>query len=195
MTGLAHNTEKLAAGFTDAPIDAAYAFRAALHAMARPGRIETLSGVTPPAPVSPAAGALILTLCDPDTALFLAPGHDTDTVRRWVLFHTGARLTSASEADFALGTWAALQPLDPYRSGTPDYPDRSVTLIVECDELRADRHRLTGPGIETEAMLRLPETRAFTANRQLFPRGFDCYFTAGSSLAALPRSTRIEEVA
>jgi alpha-D-ribose 1-methylphosphonate 5-triphosphate synthase subunit PhnH len=184
----------LGAGFKDAPTEAAHAFRAALNAMARPGRIETLPRVTPPAPLSPAAGALILTLCDFETALYLAPGHDGDAVKRWVLFHTGARLTGAAEADFALGTWADLQPLTPYRRGTAEYPDRSVTLIVDSDRIYADRHRLTGPGIQTDALLRLPETEAFIANRRLFPRGFDCYFTAGTALAALPRSTRIKEV-
>jgi alpha-D-ribose 1-methylphosphonate 5-triphosphate synthase subunit PhnH len=39
--------------------------------------------------------------------------------------------------------------------------------------------------------LDLPETQAFQRNATLFPLGFDCLFTSGNRLAALPRSTRI----
>ena len=44
-------------GFADPPREAAQAFRAALQALARPGRIEAVAGAQPPAPASPAAGA------------------------------------------------------------------------------------------------------------------------------------------
>ena len=49
-------------------------FRAAMRAMARPGTIEMLGAARPPAPVSAAAGTLLLTLCDHDTGLHLAGG-------------------------------------------------------------------------------------------------------------------------
>ncbi|MDP1577127.1 MAG: phosphonate C-P lyase system protein PhnH, partial [Cypionkella sp.] len=35
---------------------------------------------------------------------------------------------------------------------------------------------------------------AFQANRALFPLGFDCFFTCGTKVAALPRSTYVEAV-
>ena len=41
----------LEGGFTDAPIDAARAFRGLMTAMARPGTICDVSGATPPAPL------------------------------------------------------------------------------------------------------------------------------------------------
>ena len=81
-------------GFSDAPLASARAFRAAMSAMARPGRIEAIQGATPPGPLSAAAGALLLTLCDPDTGLFLAGNVDTPEVRGWLRFHTGAPLVT-----------------------------------------------------------------------------------------------------
>ena len=182
----------LTGGFADTPLEAARAFRACLEAMARPGTIRPVAGAAPPAPVSPAAGVVLLTLCDPETPLWLAPGHDTAEIRDWVSFHTGAPLAAPGEAAFALGGWPALQPLDAYRVGRPDYPDRSATLIVECDRLEPAGARLTGPGIRRAALLSLPEVAAFRRNAALFPLGLDFFFTAGDRLAALPRTTRVE---
>jgi len=182
----------LEGGFADAARDAAHAFRAALQALARPGRIETITGAVPPAPCSPAAGALILTLCDTTTPLHLAPSHDDEALRGWITFHTGAPFVAAEQAMFALGTWEALQPLSRFSIGTAEYPDRAATLIVELALLENDGATLTGPGIETTARLSLPETAAFQRNRRRFPLGFDTYLTCGDRLAGLPRSTRVE---
>lgn len=186
-------SDAVGGGFMDAPREAALAFRAALQAMARPGRIETVAGVVPPAPASAAAGALLLTLCDPETGIYLAGAHDTPDLRHWITFHCGAPLVGPAKADFALGTWDALQPLGAFRIGTSEYPDRSATLIVEMDMLEPAGARLTGPGIEKEAALSLPEIAAFRANRARFPLGLDCYFTCGDRLAGLPRSTNVTE--
>lgn len=185
--------DTLSGGFADPPVDAAHAFRAALSALARPGRIETLAGAQAPEPVSPAAAALLLTLCDAETPLFLAPSHDTPALRDWIAFHIGAPITPPHAAQFALGRWSDLPPLRGFPVGTADYPDRSTTLIVELDRLTTQGARLTGPGIETESRLSLPEIAPFRANRALFPLGLDFYFTCGTSLAGLPRSTNVED--
>ena len=183
--------ENLQGGFADPARDAARAFRAIMEAMARPGTIQTASGATPPAPLSPAAGAALLTLCDSDTPLYLAGAVDRSEVRSWIAFHTGAPICQAGQAMFALGTWQALAPLSVYPAGTPDYPDRSATLIVELPALSPEGAVLTGPGIRKEAQLSLPETAAFQANRDLFPLGLDFLFTCGDRIAALPRTTRV----
>lgn len=185
--------DALTGGFDDAPVQSARAFRSALSVLARPGRIETISGGSAPAPVSTAAATLLLTLCDRETPLFLAPGHDSQAVGDWVAFHIGSPLVGPGEAVFALGRWPALMPLDAYACGTSEYPDRSATLIVEVDSLAATGAVLRGPGIESETRLSLPETRAFRANRALFPQGLDFYFTDADRLAALPRSTIVED--
>ena len=50
--------DALSGGFANAPIDAAHAFRHIMQVMAEPGRIETVTGGTPPAP-APAPGDLL----------------------------------------------------------------------------------------------------------------------------------------
>ena len=184
----------LKGAFADAPVEAARVFRSALNTIARPGRIETVTGAEPPAPLSIAAGCVLLTLCDPETPVFLAETHDRPEVRDWITFHCGAPLVEAGEARFALGAWDALKPLDRFGIGSAEYPDRSATLIVESVRLASDGAQLTGPGIRETAWLSLPEIEAFHANRALFPLGLDFFFTAGARLAALPRSTRVEAV-
>lgn len=186
------NTHTLQGGFADGPIQSAQAFRAILDAMARPGKIVALCGAAPPAPLSIASGVALLTLTDATTPLHLAGAADCAPVRDWVAFHIGARLVGAEDAAFALGTWAALQPVSRFAVGQPDYPDRSATLIVEMDHLTNHGATLTGPGIETATWLSLPETAAFRANRSQFPLGFDCLFTCGNRIAGLPRSTKVE---
>ncbi|MEI4485723.1 phosphonate C-P lyase system protein PhnH [Frigidibacter sp. MR17.14] len=186
------SVEALTGGFDDPPRGSARAFREILEAMARPGTIRHVAGATPPAGLSPAAGAALLVLADRTTPVFLAPGHDGVMIRDWLAFHTGAPVAAPEGASFALGRWPALAPLDRFPLGDPAYPDRSVTLIVEMDGLSPEGARLTGPGIETEARLSLPETAAFAANRRLFPLGFDVLLTCGDALAALPRTTRVE---
>jgi alpha-D-ribose 1-methylphosphonate 5-triphosphate synthase subunit PhnH len=182
----------LSGGFANPPIEAAHAFRAALNAMARPGTIELVAGAVPPAPLSLAAGVLILTLIDGTTPVHLAGAHDCPAVRDWIIFQTGAQLVAADQATFAIGSWDALQPVSRFAIGTPDYPDRSATLIVELPTLTQTGARLAGPGIKTDARLSLPGAAAFHANNALYPLGFDTYFTTGASLAALPRSTKVE---
>lgn len=182
----------LSGGFANPSVDAAHAFRAALNAMARPGSIETVTGALPPARLSLAAGVLILTLTDGTTPLHLAGAHDCAAVRDWITFQTGAPLVGAAEAVFAVGTWDELQPVSRFAIGAADYPDRSATLIVELPALSASVARLSGPGIKGSAVLSLPDIAAFKANHALYPLGFDAYFTAGATLAALPRSTKVE---
>jgi alpha-D-ribose 1-methylphosphonate 5-triphosphate synthase subunit PhnH len=184
-------TGALGGGFADASTDAARAFRSVMQAMARPGRIETVAGAAPPPPLSVAAGVLLLTLADADTPVFLAGEADRAELRDWLRFHTGAPLCGPASCVFAVGRWEALRPLETYRIGTPDYPDRSATLIVEMEALEARGAGLTGPGISGDAALSLPEPEAFRANAARFPLGLDFCFTCGSRLAALPRTTRV----
>lgn len=180
-------------GFANPSYDAAHAFRAAMRAMARPGTVEPIEGGSAPQPVSLAAASLMLTLCDPDTGVHLAGVYDNEDVREWVTFHTAAALVSAEQADFAIGTWDALQPASRFKIGTSEYPDRAATLVVDAPELSQSGARLTGPGIKDSAFLNLPELAAFQANRKLFPLGFDCFFCVGGQIAALPRSTIVSE--
>lgn len=179
-------------GFSDPSVQSAVAFRALLSAMARPGRVERITGGQAPAPVSPAAATLFLTLCDAETPVFLGKFHNVPAVRDWIAFHIGAPICGPSEAMFALGTWDDLMPLDQFAIGTPDYPDRSATLIVETAGLDMVSAQLTGPGIQSRANMALPQVQAFQSNAVLFPLGQDFYFTNNDMVAALPRSTKVE---
>lgn len=185
--------EALLGGFADAPTQSARAFRAALEAMARPGTIWSVEGAAAPG-LSIAASVLILTLCDETTPLHLGPSLNQPALRDWITFHTGAPLVASEAARFAVGTWADLTPVDRFAIGLPDYPDRSVTLIVEMPDLSTNGPRLTGPGIRHSTFLSLPGTAAFRTNRAQFPQGFDTYFTCDTRLAGLPRSTIVETV-
>lgn len=183
--------QALEGGFAQPAIQSAAAFRAVMTAMAMPGTIHAVTGACPPAPLSAAAGVVLLTLCDADTPLCLAGDCDTPAMRAWIAFHTGAPITGPADCAFAVGRWSALLPLDGYPQGTPEYPDRSATLIVDTDTLTPEGATLRGPGIRDTATLSLPDTQAFRDNAARFPLGLDFLFTCGDRLAALPRTTQV----
>ncbi len=185
------DAQVLTGGFSDPAIQAASAFRAVMEAMARPGTIFPITGAVPPAPLSPAAGAVLLTLCDADTSVYLAGAMDCKAVRTWLAFHTGASVVGPAVADFAVGAWDDLGALSQYPVGTSEYPDRSTTLVIELAEMNATGATLAGPGIQTTAQFSLPDVKSFQANNQLFPLGLDFIFTSGDDVAALPRSTQV----
>ena len=186
----------LTGGFADPAPGAARAFRAALDCMARPGRISALAEAAPPGGVSPSAGTLLLTLADADTPVWLPP-RLAPALAPWLAFHAGAPAAgSPAEAVFALGAWAELAPLSAWPAGTPTYPDRGATLIVEVAALEGGPGlALSGPGIADEARLApdLPDDAAGALrwNAGRFPLGLDLFLTAGGRAAALPRSTSI----
>lgn len=185
------NAQSFQGGFATPATDAAAAFRAIMEAMACPGSIRGVMGASPPSGLSIAAGVAVLTLCDQDTGICLKGVADSPEVRGWIAFHTGASVVGAGLCDFAIGTWDALLPLDPYRIGTSEYPDRSATLIVEVDALLAEGATLSGPGIRDTSQLSLPDLTVFQRNSRQYPLGLDFIFTRGAHLAALPRSTQV----
>jgi alpha-D-ribose 1-methylphosphonate 5-triphosphate synthase subunit PhnH len=187
-------TTSLSGGFANPATQSAHTFRSVMEAMARPGTIQNIEGALPPAPLSPAAGAVLLTLFDSETPIYLAGEMDCDAVRAWLSFHMGAPFAGPAQCIFAVGKWEALGPLSIYPIGTSEYPDRSATLIVDSAQLSASGARLTGPGIRDHAALSLPVLEAFQANNLLFPLGLDFIFTNGSQLVALPRSTQVSRL-
>lgn len=183
-------TVAIEGGFLDGPVQSSRAFRQIMNALARPGTICALDGAEPPAPLSIAAATLMLTLCDHETPIYLGDGYDTSDIRQWITFHTGASIVAPQKAAFAIGDWNGL-PLDQFPIGTPEYPDRSTTVIVECPALVAQGATLSGPGIKAKAALSLPELKAFQRNAALFPLGLDFFFTYGNQIAGLPRTTKV----
>lgn len=190
----------LEAGFTDPVLESQGAFRAMMSATARPGHIEALSGIPQvPPPLSPVAAALVLTLIDHDTPVWLDPPlADSQAVRGWLAFHTGAPVVDAgAAASFAvIANFSCMPPLDIFALGTDAYPDRSTTLVVQVLEFDREGPELTGPGVDGTIRLGarpLPSTfwRRLRENNAMFPRGVDILLAGPEGVAALPRSLRI----
>lgn len=188
--------EGLLPGLERAAEDAARLFRLLLDAQSAPGRVVEMAGVRPPPGLGAAVGALLLTLADADTPLWLERERRDAPVADWLRFHANLPFAETrAQAVFALGAWETLMPLADWAQGTPDYPDRSASLIVEVASLTG------GPEIEIVAPGLVAPTRITPAlpvsargvlaeNAGRFPLGVDLYFTAGASLMALPRSVR-----
>jgi len=201
VNGAMLDLERIEGGFEDAVLDSQAAFRVALSALSKPGRIlEVAPCPTAPQGVHPAANALLLALLDQDTRLWLSPSLRNDALAGHFRFHTGCRIAATEDsADFALVACAAELPaLDAFCPGDDEHPERSTTLVLQVDVLEpAGGWRLTGPGIKDAVRLAagLP-VAAFAAqwasNHRRFPGGIDMFFACGRSLCGLPRSTRLD---
>jgi alpha-D-ribose 1-methylphosphonate 5-triphosphate synthase subunit PhnH len=186
----------LSPGFADPVAGAQHCFRAVLNAMARPGSVHELGGVTAPAPLCNAAGAVLLTLVDHETRLWLDPPFEA--ARAWLAFHTGAPVVPAmSQAMFAVGL--SLPDLTALPTGTDEVPESSATMILQVASLSSGaRFTLSGPGLRQSAAFAvagLPGDFAtiWAGNHALFPRGIDLILCAGDHLAALPRGVTVLE--
>jgi alpha-D-ribose 1-methylphosphonate 5-triphosphate synthase subunit PhnH len=184
-------------GFADPVRDAAFAFRAALDAMARPGRVvEAGAGLAPPEPFPPSAAATILTLVDADAPLWLPEAARGGPAETFLRFHCAAAPVPPEDAAFAFGRWADIAPrLGAFPAGTPERPDRSTTLLLAVDRLEEGEGAvLSGPGIDGTRRLDVALPPDFWAARAAaaFPLGHDVFLCCGARLAALPRTTRAE---
>ncbi|SPD67853.1 Alpha-D-ribose 1-methylphosphonate 5-triphosphate synthase subunit PhnH (plasmid) [Cupriavidus taiwanensis] len=188
-------------GFSDPVDDAQQVFRAALRAFAHPGQLQTLparSGL--PEGLSPALAALLLTLADADTPVWL-PAAVPAAARAFLRFHCGCRLTETpgAAAFVCVPAGHAMPALTDCAQGDPAFPDRSATLLVEVASL-TDGEALTlhGPGIEHTQALRvagLPAgfRPAWRANNAGFPLGVDLLLCSGDRFCALTRTTIVED--
>lgn len=187
----------LTPGFAE-PVPAAQScFRALLEAMSRPGLIQALAALPEaPTPLAPAAAAVLLTLADADTPVWTDAG---PAAEHWIRFHAGCPLVADPAAAAFLLATGAPPGLALLEAGTEEEPHRSATLILQVTGLEPGAGwTLRGPGIRDTHRLHaagLPAgfAAAWTANAACFPRGVDLVLCAGDRLAALPRTTRIEE--
>jgi alpha-D-ribose 1-methylphosphonate 5-triphosphate synthase subunit PhnH len=184
-------------GFADPVTEAQATFRAVLDAMARPGTIHRAGQhLAAPAPFDGATAAVLLTLVDHETPLWLDA--EAAPARDWLAFHCGAVLVPEPDtACFAVAL--SLPDLARFSAGSHEAPEGSATVVLQVPALASGtRYRLSGPG------LREPEELSVTGlppwfitqwqqNRTLFPRGLDVILCAGTMLTALPRSVSIEE--
>jgi alpha-D-ribose 1-methylphosphonate 5-triphosphate synthase subunit PhnH len=190
---------ELFAAFADPVFDSQTVFRAILYAMAHPGSVrEAAVALDPPPPLAPATAGACLALFDSETPVWLqARG---DAVPDYLRFHCDCPIVDApGAARFAVVHDVAAMPvLQAFDPGTDEFPDRSATVIVQVlDLIEGEGVVLSGPGIRNRARLDVRGLRAdfwdeWRDNTRRFPRGVDVIFTAGTRLAALPRTTQIE---
>lgn len=188
-------------GLSDPVRGSQLVFRMVMDAMARPGTVHQVPALTrPPKPLYPVTGAVISTLADADTPVWLDPPlAKAEGVGDWVVFHTGAPVTQhQSEAAFAVvAAPKTLSALNGFALGSQEYPDRSTTIVLQVETLaEGPVLEFEGPGIDGRIPLRadpLPQHFAaqWRANRKMFPRGVDLILAAPDGVAALPRSARL----
>jgi alpha-D-ribose 1-methylphosphonate 5-triphosphate synthase subunit PhnH len=184
-------------GFADPMGEAQATFRAVLDAMARPGKLREAGGrLAAPPPLDPATAAVLLTLVDNETPLWL--DSDAAAARDWLAFHCGAAIVDTPDkAAFAVAL--SLPDLTALPAGTHEAPEESATLVLQITALGTGaRYRLSGPGLREPTLLEANGLSADFAtlwqrNHALYPRGVDIILCAGTRLTALPRSVSIEK--
>jgi alpha-D-ribose 1-methylphosphonate 5-triphosphate synthase subunit PhnH len=188
-------------GLTAPVFDAQRSFRAAMQAMAEPGRIVPLvTDLQAPAPLSPTMAALLLTLLDFETTLWLDAALAASAAPAYLRFHSGVRIVpEASAAMFvAISDPQAMPALNTLAAGSAERPELSATLLVAVDQIVPEGWHLQGPGIASVAALHASPLPAdfstqWRANSSRFPQGVDVIFVAPGHIACLPRTTRIME--
>jgi alpha-D-ribose 1-methylphosphonate 5-triphosphate synthase subunit PhnH len=190
--------DSLPAGFSDPVSDAQATFRGVLKALSEPGTIVELPVPAEQGPLPPAMTALLLTLADVDTAVWLDAS--ARPAANFIRFHCGAPIVD----DVRKAAFACL--LEPYNApslcefalGSDAYPDGSSTLWIEIADLtEGGGLKLQGPGIDGQRSVgvtglpeRILEERARLV--PLFPRGLDIVLSCGDRIIGLPRTTKVE---
>lgn len=183
-------------GFVDPVTDAQQCFRALLDAFSRPGSLNWIGDtLTPPEPLSPAAAAVLLTLVDVDTPIWLDPKFAS--TKPWIAFHCGAP-SCAVPRDAAFNLAQRLPEFSQLNAGSDEAPGDAATLILQVPGFgRGQKLRLAGPGLRTTGLLEVDGLPVdfvdqWQENHKLYPRGIDLILCSGTAIAALPRSILIE---
>lgn len=199
--------QPIPAGFSRPVYESQGVFRSVLRAMANPGLVVPMpSAVQGPSGWPGGMAALVLTLCDMDTPLWLDASADTTEALRFVRFHCGCPQASApGEAAFAVVLAPRDMPaLDVFAAGAAEYPERSTTVLLWSADLGRDdpgpgvpRVGIRGPGIDGRGELPLhwlPDgfVGQWLANAGLFPCGVDAILVGPEAVVGLPRTVTME---
>jgi alpha-D-ribose 1-methylphosphonate 5-triphosphate synthase subunit PhnH len=186
--------------FDETAVQSSQVFRTTMSAMSRPGKIHAFRpSVTSPQPLLPGAAAILVTLCDFHTPIYLAAALAGADVEKHLRFRTGAPIAShPSSCSFAvLAAGPGMPALTEFPQGTHAYPDRSATLIIQVPHIsNGDHVTLSGPGIKSAATLDVGNLddgfwQAMMDNHAGFPIGVDVIFVSPTSICACPRSISI----
>jgi alpha-D-ribose 1-methylphosphonate 5-triphosphate synthase subunit PhnH len=184
--------------------DGQEAFRVILDSMARPGQLRRLdtAKLAPPAGLAGASALLGLCLLDSEVSFHCA-GFAPE-VTEYLRVNTNSRVAPAAEADFVfLGDSSRLDEVAVAKTGDPEYPELSATLVLQVralsEEPMADSLRVatSGPGVDGMRSFSVAglETAFLTLLRRTneeFPLGLDLVLTCGDAVLSLPRSQRLE---
>jgi alpha-D-ribose 1-methylphosphonate 5-triphosphate synthase subunit PhnH len=190
-------TNQIAPAFTDPVRQAQSSFRGILAAMAEPGTIHDVgAGIHPPSGFHAATTAVLLTLADRDTRVWIDPtlGNDASAYLR---FHTGAPTADSRETSQLAAVGGRYTGFDAFNAGSDSFPDASTTVVVQCASLIGGAPiALSGPGINGQRMISPAGVHAgfwdeIAQNSKAYPRGVDVLLVAHSTLIGLPRSTRV----
>src|SRR5476651_2722033 len=187
-------------GFSQPIAQCQHTFRLILKALSEPGVRVSLTGTAGWGPLGSAATAVLLTLADGDTPVWLSPDLADSTAVDNLRFHTGAPLVgSLAGAAFAVfGQQISAAQLQELPCGTEVSPETGATVLLQIDHLdRGAPLYLTGPGIETrrEIAPSLPAAVRdyLLARPRRFPLGIDFLLVCADGLLAVPRTTMVEE--
>ncbi|WCG83945.1 phosphonate C-P lyase system protein PhnH [Pectobacterium sp. A5351] len=185
------------ASFAQPVADAQCAFRRILKALSEPGITVTLPLQQGWGRLSPAATAVMLTLVDRDTPLWLDDALNDDVTRSNLRFHTGVILIRDESAAFALLHASSTIALSRFSAGDDMSPEKSTTVIIDVTSLSGGTPlRLSGPGLETSRIVDPPLppdiVRYLCHRPDPFPQGIDLMFTCADAMMALPRTTHVE---
>ena len=196
-----NNFDAMIGGLSDPVFQTQRLFRSVMDAMARPGTIHSLkTDACPPLPMLPLTAALLATLADADTPLWLESRFIKQaSMMGWLTFHIGAPFAvEPAEAAFAvLAGGKEMSSLDVFAKGLQDYPDRSATLVIQVEHLSNNSDWiLSGPGIKEAQPFAVSDlsplfVSQWQENHHLFPRGVDVIFVSPEAIACLPRTTTI----
>ena len=191
----------LSSGFDDKVMDASDCFRAILAATAKPAvPVATPYISYDLKALNPSAISYLLTLADFDTNLWLDTDYDSLALRSFLKFHTGCKIVdNPSLATFAvINIPNATSFCQGLPLGTAEYPDRAATVILLTDGFTdTSGPTFSGPGIKTPRQFNAQGAtdefwQIVQRNHHNFPCGLDWVFTSPDQIAAIPRSTKVE---
>jgi len=161
-------------------------FNAILGAFSRPGTVHRLPEAGP--------ASIVHALLDRECRAWA----DTASVEEMIRA-SGATVVPSDLAGhlfLSLDSDAALDRLARVGTGEGLYPDEGATVVTPARLADGPQLRLTGPGIEGQALVRLgglhPALWRLRAGLCRYPQGIEMIVVDGDRIAAIPRSTTVE---
>jgi alpha-D-ribose 1-methylphosphonate 5-triphosphate synthase subunit PhnH len=180
-------------------------FRRVLQAMSRPGRTYSVAAQYS---VSDRWSSLMLvlrTVLDHEVSFCVVGNGTGKELERMIFDKTKSKVADIASADYIIvPDGDSHGEILKAQRGTPEYPDRSATVIFSLPSLLLKEEgkpllAFTGPGIREEivtAPLKGIEFRELACLKEInseYPLGVDTLFIdQGGRVMALPRSTAIE---